>query len=240
MRRHLLAAAAIAGLVGLSAPARAQLAVADANGELSLVQQVAVAGKQLVQLQQQYSELVSTYNQVTAQYNMLTQFANPNGVATELEQPFLQNPLPNISTLPGTLTGGSGLGGTPYGQTFYNANQYSAPVTNYPGGALMGTQQTAIASIQGTAAQNLESLQERIAGLTDLQTQLNSATTIQQVASINARISAENTYVSSQQAQATNLSTITTAQVAAQEQARQQLFNADAAKTAAAYPSSIP
>ncbi len=87
---------------------------------------------------------------------------------------------------------------------------------------------------------NLQSLQARIAGLTDLQSQLNNATTIQQVASINARIAAEQNYVTAQQAQAANLGTIATVQIAAQAQAQQQLVQQQAAEAAQEFPVAVP
>lgn len=241
MRRHLLASAAAAvfsGIVFIGA-AQAVLPVEDAPGEASLVQQVLTAGKQLSQLQQQYNEAVATYNQLTNQFRMLTQFANPNGVAQELEQPFLRNPLPNVASLPGMVTGGAGAAGA-FANQFLNANRVYTPPPGDPGAALQNTQANALASIQGTAMSNLQSLQARIAGLTDLQSQLNSATTIQQVSSINARIGAEQNYVAAQQAQATNLSTIATVQIAAQAQAQQQLVQQQAAEAAQEFPVAVP
>jgi len=219
--------------------ARAQLAVVDLPSEISLVQQVATAAKQLTSLQQQYSELVQTYQQVSAQFSMLTTFANPNGAAQELAQPFLQNPLPGSSALPSTITGNTAPS-TGFAQQFLSANRvYSAPGTTQSG-QLMNTQANALAAIEGTAATNLQSIEQRIAGLVDLQSQLNGATTIQQVASINARIGAEQNYISAQQAQASNLTAMTTAQVAAQQQAQQQMVSQQAAQTSQAFPVSVP
>ena len=240
MRCNLLATAALAAFIACAGAAHAQEAVVDAPGDASLIQQVATAAKQLTSLQQQYDELVSTYQQVTNQYNMLSRFANPNGVAQELEQPLLQNPLPDVSSLPSALTGGAGVGSSAYAQQYLNANRvYAAPTTTQDG-QLMNTQTQALASIQGTATSNLDSIQQRIAGLTDLQSQLNSTTTIQQVASINARIGAEQNYISAQQAQAANLQTITQAQVAAQAQAQQQMVSQQASQAASQFPVSVP
>ena len=240
MRHQLLIAVASAAFLAIGSTAHAEVPVTDARSEASLVQQVMTAGKELASLQQQYNELVATYRQVASQYQMLTRFADPNGLAQELEQPFLRNPLPSVQSLPGMLTSGAGLSGTPYAQQFLDANRvYTAPTT-YQAGRLMNTQANALASIQGTAATNLQSIQERIIGLDDLQNQLNRATTIQQVASINARINAEQNYVAAQQAQAANLQTITEAQIAAQQQAQQQMVRQQATQAAAQFPVSVP
>jgi hypothetical protein len=237
MRRRLFVLAAL--LVFMDA-AHAQFAVVDAPSELSLVQQVATAAKQLTSLQQQYQQLTATYQQVTNQYNMLTRFANPNGVATELQQPFLRNPLPATSGLPQVFTGSGGAGSTAYTQQYLSTNQVYVSPTATPGGALMNTQANSLAALQGTATTNLAAIEQRISGLSDLQNQLNNATTIQQVASINARISAEQNYIGAQQAQASNLQTITSAQIAVQQQQRQQLVSQQAAQAASTFPVSVP
>jgi hypothetical protein len=237
MRQTLVATAlALAVFSGVGNGASAAELVIDAFAEASIVQQVATALRQLTELQQQYSELVATYQQVTNQYAMLTRFANPNGAATELEAPFLRNPLPSPSTMPGYMTGSMAATTTPFTEQYLTANQPAPPSTNYPGGQLMSIQENALALVEGLATNNLNSLSQRIAGLTDLQDQLNNATTIQQVDSANARIASEDTYLAAQQAQATNMQTLATTEIAAQEQARQQIFSQDAAETAAAYP----
>jgi hypothetical protein len=240
MRPTFLAALSFAALLSAADHAHAQLAVIDAPGDASLVQQVATAAKQLTSLQQQYNELVSTYQQVSSQYKMLTQFANPNGVAQELEQPFLQNPLPSVSSLASSLTGSSGSASSSYTQQYLDANRIYTPPSTSQGGQLMNTQANALASIEGLATSNLDAIQQRIAGLSDLQSQLDSATTIQEVTSVNARMGAEQNYISAQEAQAANLQTITEAQVAAQAQAHQQMVSQQAAQAAAQFPVSVP
>jgi hypothetical protein len=240
VRLQMLTAAAFAAFLISITRANSQEAVIDAPGDASLVEQVTTAAKQLTSLQQQYEQLVSTYDQITNQYKMLTQFANPNGAAQELEQPFVQNPLPSVSSLPSTLTGASGVGSSTYAQQFLNANHvYAAPTTTQEG-QLMNTQANALASIEGTATTDLEAIQERISGLTDLQGQLDNAATIQQVTSIHARIGVEQNYINAQQAQATNLQTITTAQVAAQAQEQQQMVSQQADQAAQQFPVSVP
>jgi type IV secretion system protein VirB5 len=241
MQRRLLASLAIG--IGLAAsgspPARAAEVVVDVQSELSLVQQVQTAINQLSMMQQQYNQLVQTYQQVAGQFSMLTTFANPNGLAQELEQPFLRNPMPNSSSLPGAITGTTAPT-TAFSQQFLSANRvYTAPATT-PSGQMMNTQAASLASIAGMVMTNLQSIEQRIAGLGDLQAQLNGATTIQQVASVNARIGAEQNFISAQQAQATNLGILATTQVAAQQQAQQQMVSQQAAQTAAAFPVSVP
>ena len=240
MRRAFLPSAVLAASMTIANGARAQMAVVDAPATAQLIQQVSAAANQLRTLQQQYNQLVSTYQQITNQYNMLTRFADPNGAARELEQPFLRNPLPTTAALPSALTGVGGVGGTSYAPQYLSSNQVYAPPTTTQGGQLMNTQAASLATIQGTATTNLSSIEQRITGLSDLQGQLDSATTIQQVSSVNARIAAENTYLSAQQAQATNLQTITAAQIATQQQQQQQMVSQQAQQASAAFPVSVP
>ena len=218
-----LVAAALA-----AATAHAQIPVTDVGSIAQLVQQVTTAKSQLDTLQQTYNTAQQTYQQVLGTYRVLTGFANPNGMAQGLLQPFVQNPFPSSSGLPGMLTGttsfastSSNLGGL--------AQQFSALNTVYtPSGAdgtatRLNQQGTAIANILGMAMQNLQSMQQRATGLVSLQAQLDGAHDIQTVSSINARIGIEQNYIQTQSAQATTLQTAAQMQLAAvQAQAEQK------------------
>ncbi|MGH2843922.1 MAG: type IV secretion system protein [Solirubrobacteraceae bacterium] len=209
-------------LAGLAMPvaARAQMAVIDNASLAQLVNAVRTA-------QQQYQELVQSYQQLRATYQALAQAVNPNQWAQQLEQTFLQDPVPNTNVLPGLLEGlspPSVLGGNlgSLAQQFLKQNQVYQP----PGQDFQATQirnaASSTANIEAVATQNLQSLQEREAALAELQGQLGSATTLQQVASIQARLVAEQNYVQAQTAQAENLQILATEQLAQQREAQDQ------------------
>lgn len=69
-----------------------------------------------------------------------------------------------------------------------------------------------------------QSLQAREADLPQIQEQLNSATTIQQVDSIQARLSAEQNYATAQTAQAANLQVLATEQAQADQEAQNEEY----------------
>ncbi|MDD2765505.1 MAG: type IV secretion system protein [Opitutaceae bacterium] len=189
--------------LGMVTPALAQVPVTDAGALTQLV-------AQLQQAQQEYQELVSQYNELKSTYAAVSQDVNPNQWATELDQSGMQNTVPNTSLLPNMLDGlspPSQLGGNlgSLAQQYYGLNKVYIPTgTDF---ASTQTQQTAneTANFEAIATQNLQSLEAREQDLPQIQSQLNSATTIQQVSSIQARLSAEQNYVEAQQAQAQNL-----------------------------------
>ena len=177
--------------------------VTDAAALAQLVQQ-------LQQAQRQYQELVSQYNELKSTYQAVSQDVNPNQWAQQLDQAGMQNSVPNTSLLPNMLAGispPSSLTGNvgSLAQQFYNLNRVYIPQgTNF---VAIQTQQGAneTANFEAIATQNLQSLEAREEDLPQIQSQLNSATTIQQVGSIQARLAAEQNYVEAQQAQAQNL-----------------------------------
>jgi len=209
-------------LAGLAMPpaARAQMAVIDNASLAQLVNAVHEA-------QQQYQQLVQSYEQLRETYQALAQAVNPNQWAQQLEQTFLQNPLPNTNILPGLLEGlspptmlGGNLGSL--AQQFLNQNQVYQPQGQDFQATQIRNAAFSTANIEAIATQNLQSLQERVAALPQLQNQLSSATTLQQVASIQARLIAEQNYVQAQTAQAANLQILVAEQLAQQHEAQDQ------------------
>lgn len=202
------------GLSGLAAPAMAQVPVIDATSVAQLVQQLAEA-------KQQYQELVSQYQELKSTYQAVSQNVNPNQWAQQLEQPLMQNSVPNTSLLPGMLDGispPSQLGGNlgSLAQQYLGQNQVYTPTGNDFAATQIQQGENSTADMEAVATQNLQSLEAREAELPQIQDQLNNATTIQQVSSIQARLNAEQNYVQAQQAQAQNL------QLLAYEQNQQQ------------------
>lgn len=221
MTKSRLRIVAAAGLVlGLAGPVRAQIPVIDSAAIAKLLEQ-------LHEAEQQYQELVATYNQLVATYQSLTQLTNINAIAPGLEQPMLQNPLPDTTMLPGLLNGlspPSMLGGNlaSLAQQFLGQNQVYQPQGTDFEAQRLRSDANSTAGIEAVATQNLQALQARATDLAQIQSQLNSAGTIQQVASVQARLAAEQNYVQTQTAQAENLQILADAQTQANKEAQQQ------------------
>ncbi|OYV67384.1 MAG: type VI secretion protein [Acidiphilium sp. 21-66-27] len=102
---------------------------------------------------------------------------------------------------PSSLSGNVGS----LAQQYYNMNKVYIPTGSDFGSTQIQQGANETANFEAIATQNLQSLEAREQELPQIQSQLNSAKTIQQVASIQARLSAEQNYVQAQQAQAQNL-----------------------------------
>jgi Type IV secretion system proteins len=220
MRNRVWLAPLLVALLAMITPARAQLPVIDSAAITQLLNQLKTA-------EQQYQELVASYNQLVATYNALSQLTNINAIAPELKQSWVQNPAPSTTLLPGILNGlspPSMLGGNlaNLAQQYHNQNQvYQPQGTDFQAGQLRASANT-LAEIEAIATQNLQALQTRATALTEIQNQLNSASTIQQVASIQARLAAEGNYAQTQTAQAENLRILAAASAENSDQAQQQ------------------
>lgn len=203
--RHPLVGAC-AGLtlaIGLLRPAQAQMPVIDRTSIVQLV-------SQLNEAKQQYQELVSQFNELKSTYQAVSQDVNPNQWARALDQPGMQDSVPNTSLLPDLLDGlspPSQLGGNlgSLAQQYYSMNQVYLPQGSGFGATQIRQGANATANFEAVATQNLQSLEARETDLPQIQNQLDAATTIQQVASVQARLTAEQNYVEAQQAQAQNL-----------------------------------
>jgi len=219
-QRHFRFFATATLVLGLTLPARAELPVIDNSAIAQLLNQLKTA-------EQQYQELVASYNQLKATYQALAQLTNINSIATELKQPWIQNPAPNTTLLPGILNGlspPSMLGGNlaNLAQQYLGQNRvYQPKGTDFEAGRLNASANST-AEIEAVATQNLQALQARATALTKIQDQLDSASTIQQVASIQARLAAEQNYVQIQTAQAENFRILAAARTETEDQAQQQ------------------
>ena len=189
--------------LGIASPALAQIPETDAAALTRLVQQ-------LQQAQQEYQELVNQYNELKSTYQAVSQDVNPNQWAQQLEQAGMQNTVPNTSLLPNMLDGispPSSLTGNigSLAQQFYSLNKVYIPTGTDFGSTQIQQGANETANFEAIATQNLQALEAREQALPQIQNELNSATTIQQVGSIQARLAAEQNYVQAQQAQAQNL-----------------------------------
>jgi hypothetical protein len=219
MRIKVFSYAFIVGLLAFVGTARAQIPVIDAT---NLSQNIVTAAQEVqavIQLKNQLTELENTY----------TMFTNPTDImsmATGLENQAVENPMPSATALAG-LVGGSV---TPSGvaSAYYNQNHIYTATNGSPAANQLNANGQTIANIEGLASTNLSAIQSRLQNLPNLESDIQSATSINQVTAINCRIAAESQFVQSQQAQAANLQVLASEQQASQQQQQQEQFQADA------------
>ena len=124
---------------------------------------------------------------------------------------------------------------TASGTKFFNQNNVDTSgadsQTDPESVALKNTLVTA-SNIQGMAYDNLKSLQARLAELSDMNSQLATATNITAIEAIKGRIAVESLMVQTQQAQASNLAAMASAQQEIDQQNREQAVRQEHAQTA--------
>jgi hypothetical protein len=238
MRNARLITVAAGGLVGLLMsvpPTAAQIPVTDVGAIGQLVQSVQNGLNQLHELQATYNEVTQVYNQVASTYQMLTRFTNVGGMAQSLAQPFVQNPSAGWANgnIPSMITGTSSFAGltTNLGalaDQFSRMNNVFMATGSDFAGQQLNQRSTALSNLLGVAVNNLQSLQARVGGLQELERQLNSASDLQTVNAINAKINMERNYIATQQAQAINVQTAAQLQLAAVQAAAEQKQRKDA------------
>ena len=214
MKKALLAAAAVVACMTFGPGAHAQMAVFDAGNFANTLREVETAASQLAQLNAQLQ-------QMRQQYQMFTSPSNITGMLPALNAPSVQNPMPTASSMPGQIVG-SANSLSSLGQTFYQLNHVFTASGTDPQANLLNRSSISTANIQGIAAANLASIEQRQASLNDMQTELQNATDIKQVNAINGRIAIESNAIQGQQAQAQNLGALASAQAQADQQAALQ------------------
>jgi type IV secretion system protein VirB5 len=203
--------------------ATAQMAVIDNS---NLAQTTLAASRALSELQQ----LTAQYNQLVATYQMLTNPVDVTSMVTGLNVGSLQNPLPNVASLSGLITGQTPTTGL--GSTFYSQSHIFSPTDGSPSSSQLIANANSIANLQGVATTNLQAIQQRMALLPALEAALTGATSITEVGAINGRIALEANYVQGQQAQAQNLAILASQQEESRRQQDQEA-HAQAASTLA-------
>jgi hypothetical protein len=209
---------ALAGFM-YSLPAQAQLPVIDSAATAQLVQQVQTAAQSLTTLQQQYNRLTQTYE-------ALSHPSSIAGMMPGLSVPSLQNPLGGISQIPGISSGTASPSALM--QQFLGQNRYYQPTGTDAQAQEMQRQAQATAGIQALAYQNLQATQSRLEQLPELQSQLDTAQNVEDVAAVNNRIQVEQQFVATQQSQAQQLQLLQQAQIQVNDQRLQQRQRQDA------------
>jgi hypothetical protein len=164
-------------------------------------------------LKQQYTELTSVYSTL----------AHPTGVLGMAPELFGQeNPLPSLGSITGIIngTGGGPLNGLI--NQIEQQNQAYRPDGDDWTAQWINRSASSNAGVQALAETMLQSLQQRITGLNDLETQLGNARDVTQVDAIGARLQTEQNFVTTQQTEASLLQTLATTQAKAEQQQVQQ------------------
>ena len=205
---RLLAGVAAAALL-LPGPARAQLAVIDASSIAKILDLTKVQQQELQQAIQTYNQVVQLYNQALNIYHSVSGLTNVAGLAPALNGIGLQNPIQTTSaSMPPYIGGIASPASLPFGSTYVTQNTYGTLPT---GVDFISTQirqaVQAISAHQAYANQNLQVLESRIAALPQIVSAIGSATTVQQVSALQARLTGEQNYAALQTAQAANLKT---------------------------------
>ena len=212
--KKILLAAAVAVCLTAGPEAHAQMAVYDAANFVNTLREVETAANQLTQLNAQLQ-------QMRQQYQMFTNATNITGMLPALNAPSLQNSMPAASSIPGQIAGASATLSS-QGEAFYNLNHVWTATGTDPQASLLNRSSISTANIQGMAAANLASIEQRQANLNAMQTELQNAPDIKQVTAINGRIAIESNAIQGQQAQAANLAAMASAQTQTDQQAALQ------------------
>lgn len=185
MRKLLLSTAT---LLAVSASARAAMPVVDVSAINQLMNEINV-------LREQYTELQFIFSSVAHPTNVL-------GMAPGLSM--LQNPLGSVTSLPTAISGLGNLTGSASGlaRQFLGQDQVYAPAGTDFMATWLNRRATSLANSQALATQYLQSDQARLQNLGELETEAQSATDVQQLAAVQARIQTEQQFITTQQAQA--------------------------------------
>lgn len=218
MRKVLAIMVVLGTALALIPNAKAQIPVIDAANLGQAIQELAQDEQTVTQLKSQLIQLQETYQMFTSPTNVM-------GMATNLENSNIENPMPAANALAGLTGGQTAPSGA--GVTFYDQNHIYTPTDGSTDSTQLISNAQGIANIEGIASINLSSIQTRLQDLPNLEDDLSTASSITQVNAINGRIAAESQFVQAQQAQAANLQVLASEQQASQLQQQQELKQED-------------
>ena len=217
MRKSLLAAAGIAGMLSCASGARAQWAVADGLTEnytyatSQSTQNISADTDQLVPSSNQIqTNTLNTANSTQSTYTTITNVPDVADMFTDQDSPAVQNQMPTSANVQAALNSKAPTL-TNDGQTMYGQNPANNPGTD-PILIAQDTVMKVSSNIQGMAIDNLHALEQRLQDLAEMNQALKTANSITAVDAINARIAVESLAVQAEQAQAGNLAALATAQ----------------------------
>jgi type IV secretion system protein VirB5 len=231
MRIKLFCYVLVFGIVAVTGSANAQVPVIDGA---NLAQNITTAAQEVIAVEQLKSQL----QQLENTYTMFTNPTNILGMATGMENQAIENPMPTANALAGLVGGQTSATGS--ASTFYQQNHIYSPTDGTAQSAQLNANAESIANIQGIATTNLSAIQQRLQQLPELESDLQTATSITQVSAITGRIAAESQFVQSQQAQASNLQVLAAEQEASQQQQLQEAHQESDADALSALNAAAP
>jgi type IV secretion system protein VirB5 len=231
MRIKLFCYVLVFGILAIAGTANAQVPVIDGA---NLAQNITTAAQEVIAVEQLKSQL----QQLENTYTMFTNPTNILGMATGMENQAIENPMPTANALAGLVGGQTSATGS--ASTFYQQNHIYSPTDGTAQSAQLNANAESIANIQGIATTNLSAIQQRLQQLPELESDLQTATSITQVSAITGRIAAESQFVQSQQAQASNLQVLAAEQEASQQQQLQEAHQESDADALSALNAAAP
>jgi type IV secretion system protein VirB5 len=231
MRIKLFCYVLVFGILAIAGTANAQVPVIDGA---NLAQNITTAAQEVIAVEQLKSQL----QQLENTYTMFTNPTNILGMATGMENQAIENPMPTANALAGLVGGQTSATGS--ASTFYQQNHIYSPTDGTVQSAQLNANAESIANIQGIATTNLSAIQQRLQQLPELESDLQTATSITQVSAITGRIAAESQFVQSQQAQASNLQVLAAEQEASQQQQLQEAHQESDADALSALNAAAP
>jgi type IV secretion system protein VirB5 len=238
MKKSFLAVTAMITCGSMVPQANAQMAVFDSSNFVNTLQAMKTAANELIVLNNQLNQLRQTYQQISSMQTMFTNPSNVTGMFPGLNSSFLQNSMPGSSSMPNQVYGSPGSMSS-NAQTFYNMNHAYTATGSDPQAIYLNRAPISVANIMGIAATNLQSIEQRLANLNQMQMELQGATDIKQVSAINGRIAIESNAIQGQQAQAQNLTALANAQAQADQQSQLQTMRQGHEQAAAMFTSTL-
>ena len=220
MRSKFVAAAIVASLAGstsfIATPADGQLAVIDVKAIAQLTTQLQILQQQLNQAIQLYQQTIQIANQAASINKNTSGLTNAYSLAPGLNVAGLQDPIPTASaSIPGFVGGLSSAASLPFGSTYLQQNTIGSLPTDVSFASTQIRQGVnALSSLQALATNNLQALETRIAALPAIAQAIASASTVQQMNALQARLTGEQNYAAAQTAQANNLKAALASQIA--------------------------
>lgn len=213
MRRVALAAV----LLLPAMQAQAQIVCANCTEELTAqINYIAVAANwlsQLEQMREHYQQLVYTVD--------LLRHLSPQSMTTAAGL------LSNAQHLPGSAPGelpdlnyGRHLSGA--GTAFYDQNHYYTPEGTDFAAQEMKRREMATANLQGEAQTSITAINERLAGLNQLQASIPAQPDVTAVSAINARISSEQNFLANETSRVNQLAMLQQTQARVDQQRAEQ------------------
>ena len=240
MNRIVLAAACAAGLMGVHARhARAQIPVTDVGAIAQLVTQVRQSLQQIQLMQSQLQQVMAVYNSISSVRNLGGALSAASTLGLTNSMPI--SPFAVQSLLNGTGNVNGMLGSI---SSLFNSNYAQNHVYDCTGNSFECQQlqrnATSVAGQQGLAGELYQEMTNHIQALQGLQTRLNGATDLQDVAYVNGQIADQQAAIQNLQAQTQALSVMQLAAVQSMQQQREEKRQQDIDAVMAANPYQLP